>query len=242
MSANRQDWAVGVDGYPGGWIAAVFAGDALRWERARVGAFDGLVDACTGTPPRRTVIAVDMPIGLAERGWRACDLQAKSVLGRAHARVFLTPPREIVRMGPQAPNADVQHRCRELTGAGISRQAMALTPRILDVDRCLPDDRIVEAHPELSFAAMAGRVLASKHTPEGLAERVEALASAWHTSTGVGDVEGWLSARPEGVPLIDATDALAVAWTALRHLRGASTSTPIAPEMDQRGISMAIIT
>jgi len=241
MSASRQVRAVGVDGYPGGWIAAVLSGDVLRWETARVGAFNQLVDACTGLP-ERTVIAVDMPVGLADRGWRTCDMQAKAVLGRAHARVFLTPPREIVLMGPKTPNVDVQLRCRELTGAGISRQAMALTPRILDVDRCLPDPRIMEAHPELSFNLMAGQVLASKHTPEGLAQRVDVLASAWQTSTGLGDVPRWLSQRPPGVPLVDATDALAVAWTALRHLRGASRSTPKEPQMDQRGIPMAIIT
>lgn len=242
MSANRREQAIGIDGCPGGWIAAIFADGCLRWERAAVGAFDQLLQACVAATAARSILAVDMPLGLAERGWRACDQQAKAELGRAHARVFLTPPREIVHLGPKAPHAEVQQRCRELTGAGISRQAMALAPRILDVDRCLPDERIVEAHPELSFLAMAGRVLPSKHTPDGLVDRVDVLTSAWSASTGMGDASGWLADRPSGVPLVDAIDALAAAWTALRHLRGTSRSTPVDPRSDQRGIPMAIVT
>jgi predicted RNase H-like nuclease len=231
-----------VDGYPRGWIAAVVGDGSPQWLQAPVGQFRSLVDDCLAKPPARSAMAVDMPIGLADQGWRECDLQAKARLGRAHARVFLTPPRGVVQMGPKAPNEQVQSRCRELTGKGISRQAMALAPRILDVDACVPDSRIIEAHPELSFAAMAGEVLASKHRPEGIAQRIEVLADAWATSTGMGDMESWLARRPADVPIIDALDALAVAWTALRHLSGLSQPTPSEPPIDARGIPMCIVT
>lgn len=247
--------AVGVDGCPGGWIAAVVAGGRIGWRRVPNGQFADLVRAALPALPALAVMAVDMPIGLVDEGWRRCDLLAKEVLGRAHMRVFLTPPREVVHLGWSAPNDQVQRRCRELTGKGISRQALALGPRILEVDSCLPDPRIVEAHPELSFAEMAGRVLASKHRPEGIAERIEVLRGAWAAwavspEVGVGyqgdadrlGVSTALDARPAGVPIADALDALAVAWSAGRVLAGVARSTPAQPQLDPRGVPMAILT
>jgi len=240
--------AVGVDGCPGGWIAAIVSTGSIHWHRAAVGDFAGLIGTCLPDSDVPAVLAVDMPIGLMERGWRDCDLHAKAALGAAGARVFLTPPREIVQLGPTVPNEQVQRRCRELTGKGISRQALALAPRILEVDRCLPDPRIVEAHPELSFAALAGRVLASKHGAAGIEERIAVLDAHWLASTEMGDIvssggtANILDNRPSGVPVVDALDALAVTWTALRHLRAASHSTPEHPPSDRRGIPMAIIT
>lgn len=254
MSANRRSAvdqvAVGVDGCPGGWIAAVLRDGNLSWRQAAIGGFADLVQDCLAGSPEAGVLAVDMPVGLVEVGWRTCDVQAKALLGKAHMRVFLTPPREIVHLGLQAPNAKVQERCRELTGQGISRQALALSSRILDVDRCLPDPRIIEAHPELSFTELAGRVLASKHRPEGVLERIAAL-DTWGASTGPGDmnrspdapeIESALASRPDGIPLVDALDALAVAWTAERHLLGHSRHTPTQPPVDARGVPMSIIT
>jgi len=226
---------IGVDGCPGGWVAALRIGDDVHWRTAAVGEFGSLL---ASLPATDCIVAVDMPIGLAERGWRPCDLEAKQALGRAHARVFLAPPRAVIELGPGAPNAEVQACARALTGQGVSRQALALAPRILDVDRHLPDPRIIEAHPELSFAAIAGHPLTSKHDPAGLRERSAALGRAWPES----DVARWLDERPSRVPLADALDALAVAWTAQRHLAGRSMRVPALPPVDVRGVPMAIIT
>lgn len=236
MAATRGDaTSVGIDGCPGGWIAAVRTGEALIWRTAGVGAFGSLLAAL---PAVDCIIAVDMPVGLVERGWRTCDLLAKQALGRAHARVFLTPPRAVIELGPSIPNAQVQACSRELTGQGVSRQALALASRILDVDEHLPDQRIIEAHPELSFAAMADRVLMSKHDPAGLQERSMTLAETWPDAP----VDAWLATRPARVPLADALDALALAWTADRHAMGRSTSLPDPPPIDHRGVPMTIVT
>jgi predicted RNase H-like nuclease len=64
---------------------------------------------------------------------------------------------------------------------------------------------VVEVHPELSFAALAGEVLASKKTPAGRAARLAALA-AWTADAG--------SSAPDGD---DGLDALAAAWSVWRH-------------------------
>ena len=66
-------------------------------------------------------------------------------------------------------------------GQGISRQARALGPRILALDAVLatlPGHCVVEVHPELSFAELAGHVLDRKKSPEGVEQRLTAL-SEW---------------------------------------------------------------
>ena len=56
------------------------------------------------------------------------------------------------------------------TGGGISTQSYALRTRILDVDGWVRRSRVrmLEGHPEVSFAAMGGAPLAhSKHSAAG---------------------------------------------------------------------------
>ena len=92
---------------------------------------------------------------------------------------------------------------------------------------------VVEVHPELSFARMAGAPLASsKKDPDGARARREALASqgitapAWFRGAGFGED--------------DLLDACAAVWSAVRHLRGASESFPATPETFSDGIPAAI--
>lgn len=219
---------IGVDGYRGGWVAAVRTDDDLQWRTGPVGTIDRLLDGAS-------IAAIDIPIGLTERGWRHCDTEAKALLGRAGSRVFMTPPREVVELGLAAPNAVVQEASRRLTGQGVSRQALGLASRILDVDRLLPDARIIEVHPELSFLAMTGRVLPSKKSTPGIAERITALA-AWDPRTTAA-----LTRCPGDVPVDDALDALAALWSADRHAQERSVSIPGDPPTDHRGVAMRIV-
>lgn len=218
---------IGVDGYRGGWVAAVRTDDALDWRTGPIGTIDAVIDGAS-------TAAIDMPIGLTDRGWRRCDIEAKALLGRAGSRVFMTPPRAVVELGLAAPNAQVQEIARRLTGQGVSRQALGLAARILDVDRLLPEPRIIEVHPELSFLEMTGRVLDSKKSASGATQRIEAL-TAWDPA-----VTAALAHRPSGVPMDDALDALAALWTAQRHAAGASCGIPVVEERDPRGVPMRI--
>ena len=101
-----------------------------------------------------------------------------------------------------------------------------------EVDDAADDPRLVEVHPELSFAALTGRVLGRKATAAGRAERLAAL-------------RGWLpgldlSAVPRGD---DAPDALAAAWSGRRWLDGAARVLPAGePPSDARGRPMRIVT
>jgi predicted RNase H-like nuclease len=218
---------IGIDGYRGGWVGAVWAGGPINWLTAPTGGFASLVDGAA-------VICVDIPLGLADSGWRACDLRAKELLGSARSRVFMTPPREVILLGLSAPNDEVQRLSQSLTGQGVSRQALGLASRILDVDSCLPDSRILEVHPELVFQRIAGEALPSKKQANGVARRVSALTRAMPDV----DVIVALESCPGDVPIDDSLDALATLWTARRHVTGQSEGILALPEIDARGTAM----
>jgi len=175
------------------------------------------------------VEAVDMPIGIPERGPREADLLARAALRPHGARVFPAP----VRAALAHPD-DYRAACAASVaaqGRALSRQAWHLVPKVLEADEAAADPRLVEVHPELSFAEMAGAPLAaSKRTPEGRAGRLLLLAE---------HVRGFdPSAAPPGD---DALDALAAAWTAARIARDAARSLPADPPRDPRGRPMRIV-
>lgn len=212
--------AVGIDGYRGGWVAASLLDGTVTWRTCRV---EHIGDLCAAG----VVVGVDMPIGLLDRGERACDALARRALPGAASRVFTTPPRGVLALGPDAPNDVAQAVAQELMGKGVSRQALALGPRILALDthlaqHCDPGQRarVVEVHPELSFAEMAGTVLARKRSAEGVAQRLTALGS-WLDRPLV-----LVDHRPPDVPVDDALDALAALWSALRWRDGQARTLP----------------
>jgi predicted RNase H-like nuclease len=213
---------LGVDGSRGGWVGALVRGQDVRWLV--------LPDVRAALAVDAEVVAIDMPIGLPDTGRRACDLQAKRLLGAAHPRVFLAPPREVLDQRDH-PAASARHR--ELAdGAGLSVQTWQIVQRMREVDDAADDPRLVEVHPELSFAALAGRVLDRKKTAAGRAERLTALRS-WLPGLDLVSVP----------PGDDAPDALAAAWSGRRWLDGVARVLPDGPpSLDSRGRPMRIVT
>lgn len=208
---------IGIDGYRGGWVAALLTDGAIAWRTATVPAIADLLE------PAAT-IGVDMPIGLLDSGERPCDQAARDALPGGASRVFTTPPRPVLLLGPRADNEQAQNLCRRLmAGKGISRQALALGPRILALEAALaagPALDVVEVHPEVSFAELAGAVLPPKKSVSGAARRIAALQS-WRP-----DVLEALSQTPQDVPLDDALDALAALWSATRWRTGRARVLP----------------
>jgi len=207
---------VGIDGYPSGWVAATLTDKGIGWATAGIPDIGELL-------PADAVVGIDMPIGLLAAGERECDALARRALPGASSRVFTTPPLPVLELGPTAPHPDVQAVSRRLMGKGVSRQALHLAPRILALDACLAGrtrHHVVEVHPEVSFAEMAGRVLARKKSPEGVTQRLAALRQ-WRPGVR-DDVES----RPRGVPVDDALDALAALWSAQRWRDGLARTLP----------------
>lgn len=254
----RTGAVLGADGAPGGWALAILPlddGAGVRWASVRRLA-DALVPGAPGhrppgdRPPRDgeagdsglraslddvdvCAVGVDMPIGLPATGRRPCDLEAKRRLGAAHARVFLAPPRAVLATGSH-PEASALHRTL-VDGRGLSIQTWHLLAKVAEVDELAGDarltGRLVEVHPELSFAAMTGAPLVTKHRPEGRQARIEALR---HVLPGL---DGASVPRGE-----DGLDALAVAWSARRWLRGDAEVLPDGtPDRDECGRPMRIV-
>jgi predicted RNase H-like nuclease len=233
MSSGR---VLGVDACRAGWVGIALGDSHIRSyvaptirELAGQAAADGPLQ----------VIAIDIPIGLADTGRRRADQLAREALGRRWPSLFITPVRESVQAGdfPSALAAN-----RRLAGEGISRQAFALRAKILDVDEWLrgispPSARVVEAHPELSFAQLAGAPLAvRKSTWAGAERRRILLAQAGLT------LAADLGRAGEQAGVDDVLDAAAAAWTALRVGQGAARCLPEPPETFSDGLPCAIWT
>jgi predicted RNase H-like nuclease len=223
--------AAGVDGCRGGWIAAgrLARGDiTIRF----VESFGELLKVWSAA-----TIAVDIPIGLAECSARSCDGLVRSRLGPRRSSVFPPPLR------PALHARDYSEACaltRACCGKAVSAQAWNIFAKIAEVDRLIDpllQDRVLESHPELCFTMMnAGRAAAHRKKSEaGKAERLALLEQHVPRSMEAAAVK-----RPSGCASDDLIDALAVLWTAERHLRGQALPLPMEPERDQRGLRMEI--
>ncbi|MDQ6648535.1 MAG: DUF429 domain-containing protein [Actinomycetota bacterium] len=225
---------LGVDGCPGGWVAALVdtAAGTVRWHLAPdAAAVLGLADregaAATG---------VDIPIGLATGSVRAADTAVRAALSPRGSSVFNAPVRSVL---PARTYAEACALSRAACGKAISLQTWNITAKIAEWDAVITpalQRRVVEVHPELSFRAMTGRVLAAKKTAAGRAGRLEALA-CW--LAGVSEL---VATRPRPARPDDALDALAAAWSALRWARGEAGVLPVVPQLDERGRWMEIVT
>jgi len=159
--------------------------------------------------PDVEVIGIDMPIGLSDDGARTCDVEARRRLPGAASSVFPAPVRPV--LGTTTYD-EARTTSLAASGRSLSVQTFALVPAIRSLDDALgepPDPRVHEVHPELSFRALDGRVTDRKLSGSGLAQRIRALEA-------VMDVLDALSQDRAGLPLVDALDACAAAWSAQR--------------------------
>jgi predicted RNase H-like nuclease len=105
------------------------------------------------------------------------------------------------------------------------------------VDRIMTpglQDQLVEVHPEVSFAVLAGGPMShAKRTAEGCAERLHALRGAFAAP------EGWSGRRVVGTQPDDVLDAVVVAWSARRLVRGEHLR--LGGDTDERGLRMEIV-
>src|SRR5579875_1883040 len=221
---------LGVDGWRGGWIGAL-VGDDLdpRWLL--------LPDAAAILAVPADLVAVDIPIGLPDAGRRACDAAARRELPGAAGSVFPAPVRPVLGCTSYAEARQVLER---LGGGSMSAQAFGLVGKVADVDARLRADpgaagRVVETHPEVAVRRLTGNAsLPSKRQAAGVAARITAL-TRWCPG-----VLAALERVPAPVPVDDALDALACAYTATRHLAGRTRSLGDGSH-DRYGLPMRIV-
>lgn len=212
-----------------GWIGIRLAGGTYSGSLVGVD-----LDALIARAGECDVVAVDMPLGLLDAGWRAADLHARALLGPRRSSVFLTAPQAV---WDETDYASAGAVCVSITGKGLSRQAWALAPKLREARTCWAKDpgRIHEVHPEVSFQAMAGGtpLVDAKKTWRGQAVRRSLLAAA---GIPLRDDLG----EADGVPTDDVLDAAAAAWSAHRIATGTAQCLPTVPEQDADGRPVAI--
>lgn len=214
------------------------------------------------TTPKPDVVGIDIPIGLVEAGPRACDLEARRLLGLPRSSsVFPAPIRPILDAGSYAEASARRH---EIEGKRVSVQAWGIVPKIREVDQALRDDpslsdRVREVHPELCFMHMnRGRPMEhGKKSAKGRDERLRLLRHEFGEL-----IDKALGARPPGCQADDLLDAFAAMWTSLRIAQGQGVIIPTssiptstiptdtnptdtvseAPPVDRHGLRMEMVT
>ncbi|WP_447925925.1 DUF429 domain-containing protein [Georgenia muralis] len=227
---------LGVDRWKGAWVGVVLEDGPYGPRGLAVTGVVGrtITDVVLAAQRegRVDVVAVDIPIGVPARGSRQADVLARRVVGPRRSSVFPTP----VRAALDAPDhAAAVVASRDLTGVGLSRQAYALGPALIEVEAWVRTTvvAVVEVHPEVSFAVLAGSPLRwSKKSWAGARVRLDLLAGAGvHLPADLGPAAV--------VPVDDVLDAAVAAWSAHRYHRGEAVSFPDPPEMLD-GIGAAI--
>jgi predicted RNase H-like nuclease len=232
-------WLYGIDGCRAGWVVAKAGCDLAEL----------IIDVA---PDLRSIftqaaidsiVAVDMPIGLAQSQSRACDRAARQLLGWPRARSVFTPP---VRAALCADSfTEALRMNREATGTGISKQAFHIIPKIREIDELVSSQTqqyVREVHPEVTFAQLnRGPVIYSKKDVRGRAERIRLLQTA-----GLKISESFLAHERvrlgrRRVSFDDLIDALACLVTASAIRSGESRSLGRVEEKDAKGLAMEIV-
>jgi predicted RNase H-like nuclease len=225
--------------HPDAWVAVELDDGSL----AAITRHDSL-EALLSTAEEAEVVAVDVPIGHDDRegaqrgGRRAADEAAREALGEAAERVFWTPPLQVFE------NDDYEAACDQAEREGWpepEEPMFAGRHRLRTVnERARTDDRLVEAHPEISYLELnehhgdGGPLETHGRGPRATYERLQLLAEVGlRPARSLGGV-GRMSPR-------DVLEASAAAWTADRVARGEHGTLPADPPTDpETGLEVCI--
>jgi predicted RNase H-like nuclease len=181
-------------------------------------------------------VILDMPIGLMERGARACDVEARRLIGPRRNSVFAAPIRAVLMARSHAEACALG---REAEEKGMSQQAFAILSRIADVDAQMTAARqmwLREGHPEVSFCLLAGAPLSNaKVTPAGREERRALIARIFP------DFEAQAAMYRKRRVFVDILDAYALLWSARRVAVGIARVLPRVREVDARGLRVEMV-
>lgn len=242
-SSAHEVWLAGVDGCPGGWIAAFVH---PQGETCEIAVFARFTDV--GAARALASIAIDMPIGLPARtgpGGRAAENAVRPLLGARQSSVFSVPSRAAIAA------TDYRAACETALASSdpprkVSKQLFNIAPKIREVDAILRADaqlaaRVFEVHPELAFWRLNGerpltepKKVRSRCYEPGLNLRRGLLVAAGLPAASVN------AAPPKGAGPDDLLDALACAAVARRLHAGTARPFPDPPERDTYGLPMAI--
>jgi len=230
---------IGVDGCRAGWFMFGLAEDGSNACKLlqHIDELDAYLAAAQ-------CILIDIPIGLLRRETqeRACDKQARKILGRPRgSSVFVAPSRCALHCKTyEAANA----RNIACSGRGLSRQCFGILAKIREVDAYLETlerrRKIHEMHPEVCFWALNQNIAMrnNKNTRAGFAERLAVLTRHYRQAQDA--IATALQQYPRSrLARDDIVDALVGAVTA-RHAQ-ALRHFPENPTQDEKGLVMEIV-
>jgi predicted RNase H-like nuclease len=230
-----MSWVAGADGYKSAWCVVLLDLETGEMRSRIVPAFANLLDL----PERPIVVTVDIPIGLPEFTppcGRACEREARRVLGRRASSVFSAVGRVPLRT---LSRLEAHQASKASGGIGIGAQAWDLAVKLREADEAMTpaaQETLCEVHPEVSFWAMNGFVPMShnKKSTEGASERVDCVVRGGLPREFVGRLPEFKVGRD------DFLDACAALWTARRIAEGKACRLPRHVDLDARGLDMAI--
>lgn len=179
-AGNQQArFVYGVDGCRAGWVVA-----RLNLYDNQLSGFvaDRFETLLQDDHAKAQMIIVDMPIGLATEGKRACEAMARAKLKPLrHSSVFSSPPRPMLGFETYA-EANAWGKAQQ-HGGGLSKQAWMIAPKIREIDNAVTPTlqaRIGEGHPEVAFLRLnkGAPCVHPKRTEAGQQERRRLLQQA----------------------------------------------------------------
>jgi predicted RNase H-like nuclease len=227
----------GVDSTPGGWCIVFNESGRLRVQKAST--LSEIADFGT----ELDIVAVDIPIGLLdayERGGRACDREARELLGSRRSSVFPAPVRPVLKASTYE-DACTRSQRSSPQGMKLSKQTYAIVSKIKQVDDFLqerPELRNVvrEVHPEVCFRELAGQAMRHpKSKLLGREEREQALRGCFPNFDAV-----IKAGKEKHLPRADILDAAVACWSALRLAVGKGRSLIEPIPRDSTGLPMTI--
>jgi len=224
---------LGLDGCKKGWVVAV--AEPVRLVEMFIAKDAGQAVDTAARHWDIDAVVIDMPIGLADTVPRVADEHARQRLGERRSSVFDVPIRRALEA---RSNAEANRISKEINGRGVGSMSYALREKILEIDEFVRSASVTvrEGHPEVSFAALAGRPLRYyKKTLPGALERRALLESAGLLP----DVDAEIALKRQA-SFDDINDAAIMAWTALRVTSGEAESVPETPEVFSDGWPSAI--
>jgi predicted RNase H-like nuclease len=223
----------GIEPVTGGWLVAPgnLQGINLAPQPAQV--LTSLAEVLDYRPAY-AVVALHAPIGVLENPGerRACDVEARSRLGRRAGSAILAPSRALLDASSYEearkidPSLDIV-RWRTLAKAAEAiREVQSWRQRT-----------VFEVNPELAFATMndGEPIELGRRTQLGRRARRELVEQKLPGAARV------LAERPPGVREEKVIDALADLWTARRIMARAITRLSDPPTWDEEGVRMDIV-
>lgn len=244
MPKEQSFKVAGVDGCKAGWAVAV----AMVTKTAESTYCACCLQRFLLAPTFATVLSetfdcksvcVDIPIGLSDGNKpRACDIEARKLLGRRASSVFPPPIRQCLSAKDYKTACDISFNyCNKK----LSKQSFYLLDKIRQVDDLITptlQQHLREVHPEISFCALNHNkpLQQYKKTIPGQAQRHKLLQRVFPGMDGI-----LANAPVRGYAMDDAFDALVAAWTAAQTILGKIRTLPEKPELDSKSLRMEIL-